>query len=274
GDPSRLRQILFNLVGNAIKFTNTGHVLLDVYTLPHCPRKGHVNLHFSVTDTGIGIPENKVGHIFGMFTQVEGSYNRRFGGTGLGLAIVRQLVELMGGTLSIATELGHGTEMHVTLPLRAEPEPMRLAKPAARACCPPHKSGNKVLVVEDESMNRLTAVRFLQHLGFDPVGVADGHQALDILTQSRFDVVLMDIQMPEMDGLEATRRLRSGGTINRNVPVVALTAHAMSGDRDRFLAAGMDEYLTKPMEMNALREVLARLLPGAAGDFAPAGGQG
>nr|WP_279355706.1 ATP-binding protein [Fundidesulfovibrio agrisoli] len=274
GDPSRLRQILFNLVGNAIKFTTAGHVLLDVYTLPHCPRQDHVNLHFSVTDTGIGIPEDKVGHIFGMFTQVEGSYSRRFGGTGLGLAIVRQLVELMGGTLSIATELGHGTEMHVTLPLYANPEPRRAAKPAARACCPADKPGNRVLVVEDESMNRLTAVRFLQHLGFEPVGVSDGHQALDILTQSRFDVVLMDIQMPEMDGLEATRRLRNGGTINRDVPVVALTAHAMSGDRDRFLAAGMDEYLTKPMEMQALREVLSRLLPGTAGNLVPAGSRG
>nr|WP_272881642.1 response regulator [Fundidesulfovibrio soli] len=164
--------------------------------------------------------------------------------------------------------------MHVTLPLRAKLEPAQAAKTAARACCPSEKPGNRVLVVEDESMNRLTAVRFLQHLGFESVGVSDGQQALDILTRSRFDVVLMDIQMPEMDGLEATRRLRAGGTINRDVPVVALTAHAMSGDRDRFLAAGMDEYLTKPMEMQALREVLTRLLPGAPGQCAPAGQQG
>ena len=276
GDPSRLRQILFNLVGNAIKFTTNGQVLLEVYPLPHCPRPGWVNLHFSVTDTGIGIPEDKVGHIFGMFTQVEGSFSRRFGGTGLGLAIVRQLVGLMSGSLSIASELGHGTEMHVTLPLRAHAAPGASARNRARsrAIRTNAQPSNRVLVVEDESMNRLTAVRFLQHLGFEATGVADGLEALDLLARTRFDVVLMDIQMPDMDGLEATRRLRSGSAaLNRDVPVVALTAHAMSGDRDRFLAAGMDEYLTKPMDMGALREVLDKVLDGAQPESVPTGRQ-
>lgn len=264
GDPSRLRQILFNLVGNAVKFTPNGSVVVEVYMLPYCPRSGHQSVHFSVTDTGLGIPHDKINDIFGLFTQVEGSYSRRYGGTGLGLAIVKRLVDLMGGSITVFSELKQGTQMHVTLPLmtpclgETHPE-----MPGAGNICQPPKMTGRILVVEDENTNRLTAIRFLERLGFEAIGAADGLQALELLGESRFDAVLMDIQMPEMDGLEATQRIRQsvGAAFDPRIPIVALTAHAMAGDRERFLTAGMDDYLTKPLEMAALRSVLAKVLP-------------
>jgi len=264
GDPSRLRQILFNLVGNAVKFTPNGSVVVEVYLLPYCPRAGHKSVHFSVTDTGLGIPHDKINDIFGLFTQVEGSYSRRYGGTGLGLAIVKRLVDLMGGSITVFSELKQGTQMHVTLPLmtpcQGETHP---EMPGAGNICHPPKMTGRILVVEDENTNRLTAIRFLQRLGLEATGAADGLQALALLGESRFDVVLMDIQMPEMDGLEATQRIRqsTGAAFDPRIPIVALTAHAMAGDRERFLTAGMDDYLTKPLEMAALRSVLAKVLP-------------
>ncbi|WP_027190084.1 response regulator [Fundidesulfovibrio putealis] len=264
GDPSRLRQILFNLVGNAVKFTSSGSVVVEVYMLPYCAKPGHRNMHFSVTDTGLGIPHDKVDDIFGLFTQVEGSYSRRYGGTGLGLAIVKRLVDLMGGSITVYSELKQGTQMHVTLPLMTPfQKETYLEMPGAGNICQPPKMTGRVLVVEDENTNRLTAIRFLQRLGFEAEGAADGLQALEMLGESHFDAVLMDIQMPEMDGLEATQRIRQsiGAAFDPRIPIVALTAHAMAGDRERFLTAGMDDYLTKPLEMAALRSVLAKVLP-------------
>jgi len=264
GDPSRLRQILFNLVGNAVKFTSSGSVVVEVYMLPNCPRPGHRCVHFSVTDTGLGIPPDKIDDIFGLFTQVEGSYSRRYGGTGLGLAIVKRLVDLMDGTITVSSELQQGTQMHVTLPLvvPSQEELSSAVRGAGNICQPPKMTG-RILVVEDDNTNRLTAIRFLQRLGFDACGANDGLHALEMLGESHFDAVLMDIQMPEMDGLEATQRIRQslGTALNPRIPIIALTAHAMAGDRERFLSAGMDDYLTKPLEIAALRSVLARVLP-------------
>ena len=264
GDPSRLRQILFNLVGNAVKFTSSGSVIVEVYMLPYCARAGHRSMHFSVTDTGLGIPHDKIGDIFGLFTQVEGSYSRRYGGTGLGLAIVKRLVDLMKGTITVVSELSEGTQMHVTLPLMTPCQgESHLEMPGAGNICLPPKMTGRVLVVEDENTNRLTAIRFLQRLGFEATGATDGLHALEMLGESPFDAVLMDIQMPEMDGLEATQRIRQStdASFDPRIPIIALTAHAMAGDRERFLTAGMDDYLTKPLEMAALRLVLAKVLP-------------
>lgn len=264
GDPSRLRQILFNLVGNAVKFTSSGSVVVEVYMLPYCTRPGHRSVHISVTDSGLGIPPDKIDGIFGLFTQVEGSYSRRFGGTGLGLAIVKRLVDLMDGSIAVSSELQQGTQMHVTLPLMVpnQEDPSSRKCDADNVCHPPKMTG-RILVVEDDNTNRLTAIRFLQRLGFDASGATDGLHALAMLGQSPFDAVLMDIQMPEMDGLEATQRIRQspGAEFDPRIPIIALTAHAMAGDRDRFLQAGMDDYLTKPLEIAALRSVLARVLP-------------
>jgi len=264
GDPSRLRQILFNLVGNAVKFTSSGSVIVEVYMLPYCPRPGHRSVHFSVTDTGLGIPSDKIDNIFGLFTQVEGSYSRRFGGTGLGLAIVKRLVDLMDGSITVASELQQGTQMHVTVPLMVPSleDPPSEVRGVGTICQPPKMTG-RILVVEDDNTNRLTAIRFLQRLGFDASGAIDGLHALEMLAESPFDAVLMDIQMPEMDGLEATQRIRHtpGSASDPSIPIIALTAHAMAGDRERFLNAGMDDYLTKPLEIAALRSVLARVLP-------------
>ena len=264
GDPSRLRQILFNLVGNAVKFTSSGSVVVEVYMLPYCARAGHRSVHFSVTDTGLGIPHDKIDDIFGLFTQVEGSYSRRYGGTGLGLAIVKRLVDLMEGTITVISELNQGTQMHVTLPLMTPCQgESHLEMPCAGNICQPPKMTGRILVVEDENTNRLTAIRFLQRLGFEATGATDGLHALKMLEESPFDAVLMDIQMPEMDGLEATQRIRksTGASFNPSIPIIALTAHAMAGDRERFLTAGMDDYLTKPLEMAALRSVLTKVLP-------------
>ncbi|MFP5220856.1 MAG: response regulator [Acidobacteriota bacterium] len=266
GDPSRLRQILFNLVGNAIKFTSSGSVILEVYMLPYNSRPGYRNVHFSVEDTGLGIPSDKIVDIFGLFTQVEGSYSRRFGGTGLGLAIVKRLVDLMEGTITVYSEPDQGTQMHVTLPLMLPSQADSIGESSCigNVCQPPKMTG-RILVVEDENTNRLTAIRFLQRLGLEAIGAKDGLHALELLSESSFNAVLMDIQMPEMDGLEATQRIRqnSSGAFNPSIPIIALTAHAMEGDRERFLAAGMDDYLTKPLEMAALRTVLAKALPGS-----------
>lgn len=263
-DPGRLRQILFNLMGNAVKFTQHGSVTLEVYPLPYCGRPGHSCVHFAVIDTGMGIADNDVNAVFGLFTQVEGTYSRRFGGIGLGLAIVKRLVDLMGGSIDVLSELGQGTQIHVTLPLRVpEPHPPAQAKlPEEAASHGSSRAPSRILVVEDESINRLTAMRFLKHLGYDSVCAEDGYQALEILGKEPFDAVLMDVQMPGMDGLEATRRIRAatGTALAAHIPIIAVTAHSMAGDRERFLAAGMDGYLPKPMEKDDLRDILARLL--------------
>ncbi len=263
GDAGRLRQILFNLVGNAVKYTARGEVRLEAYPLPLRRPGVDLSLHLAVIDTGIGIPEERLKDIFEPFIQVETPYTRRQGGTGLGLSIVRRLVGFMGGSLSICSEPGHGSEIHVTLPLSRAQEGGR-----ERVQTPLRDPGPlRVLLVEDERVNRLAARRLLERLGHSVTEAQDGLTALERLADGRFDVVLMDIQMPGMDGLAATRILREDPVLQRRgrVPVVALTAHVLAEDREQALAAGMDGYLAKPLELEDLRRELARVME-QAGD--------
>jgi signal transduction histidine kinase/ActR/RegA family two-component response regulator len=269
GDPSRLRQILVNLIGNAVKFTETGEVVVRV----GCKRVDgqRVSVMFTVSDTGIGIQPEKHATIFEPFAQADASTTRRFGGTGLGLTISARLIELMGGAIRIESELDRGTQVYVTLPFEIR---------TAAAMPTPHRelkdlNGNeahrslRILVAEDNAVNTLLLTALLGKRGYTAVTVVNGREAVAAVTEAVFDIVLMDVQMPEMDGFEATAAIRkSEAVIGTHVPIIALTAHAMKGDREMCLAAGMDGYLSKPIipkELFALIESLTSL----PGDTAP-----
>jgi PAS domain S-box-containing protein len=274
GDAGRLRQILFNLVGNALKFTEQGAVRLSVSPLAGTPNT--VRLLFMVEDSGIGIPDDRISDIFGAFTQVDGSYARRFQGAGLGLGIVRRLTRLLGGSVTVDSELGRGTAFYVGLPFgRVPPGQDREENPANE--CPVAERPLRVLVAEDDRVNLLLARKLLQKLGHESVGVSNGQQALEALQSRPFDCVLMDVQMPVLDGLAATRAIRADKSLGpvRNIPILALTAHALAGHKDMFLAAGMDGYLSKPVDLDELNRVLCRTVmpepesPQAGPDTAP-----
>jgi two-component system CheB/CheR fusion protein len=218
-----------------------------------------VCLHLAVADTGIGIPDGQLARVFEPFIQADGSHARKYGGTGLGLSIVKRLVSLMDGTLAISTKEGQGSEIHVSLwlsPVEA-PAPEEADRPGPWT--PPRRG--RVLVVEDEPINRMAITRMLEMLGYVVSQAANGQEAIELLGRTAHDVVLMDVQMPVMDGIEATRRLRSGeaGGADPTVPVIALTAYAMAGDREMLLAAGADAYLSKPVDHELLVRELARL---------------
>jgi PAS domain S-box-containing protein len=256
-DGARLRQILFNVVGNAVKFTSSGSVRLAVDVVSR--QAAEMRLLFAVRDTGIGIPEDKLDAIFEPFTQIDGSLTRKYGGTGLGLGIVKRLVELLGGHIVVESAVGQGTEFSFVVGCRTAESPERRAVPAATQ--PATESGpTRVLVVEDEAINRMATVAMLGKLGFAAEAVEDGDQVLDALAGEAFDVVLMDIQMPRLSGDEATRRIRQSqrAGVDPTIPVIALTAHAMDGDRERYLACGMDDYLSKPVDITALGLAVTR----------------
>ena len=257
GDAARLQQVLTNLLGNALKFTTKGSVTVEAYPLATADRDAYRVL-FSITDTGIGIPTDKIDSLFQPFTQVGEGFRREYQGAGLGLAICKRLVGLMGGTMLIESELGEGTAVHFCVPLgRAEiaTQPSSGAKTAR--CGPPLR----ILLAEDEEVNRLGTSRLLQHRGYHVEAVANGAQAVSRLREEDFDLVLMDVQMPVMDGVEATRAIRGGeaGEKTREVFVIALTAYAMVEDRDRFLAEGMDDYIAKPVDLEKLEAVITGL---------------
>jgi signal transduction histidine kinase/ActR/RegA family two-component response regulator len=255
GDAGRLRQVLVNLVGNALKFTEHGEVV--VRTQAESIAEASLVLRFSVSDTGPGIPPDRLDAIFEPFTQADGSVTRRFGGTGLGLTISRRLVALMGGRLWVESSPDQGTTFHFTAHV-AEAKGDACGTGEADASSPCRK---RVLVAEDNAVNQRVAAGLLQNMGHAVLVVADGRAALEALEREPFDLVLMDVQMPGMDGLQAAEELRrrEEGT-GRRLPVIALTAHAMKGDRERCLAAGMDGYLSKPVQVEELRKVLERVL--------------
>jgi signal transduction histidine kinase/HPt (histidine-containing phosphotransfer) domain-containing protein len=259
GDASRLRQVLVNIVGNAVKFTERGEVVVRAEA--EAFGASEVVLQLSVSDTGPGIPTDRLDAIFEPFTQADGSVTRKFGGTGLGLTISRRLVALMDGRLWAENRLGQGATFHFTTRLvRGTTAPAKvLGAGAARQPLPPRQK--RVLVAEDNQVNQRVAARLLENLGHVVHVVGDGRAALRALECERFDLVLMDVQMPDMDGLEATAELRrrEQGTGWR-APVIALTAHAMKGDRERCLAAGMDGYLSKPVQWEELRQVIDSIL--------------
>jgi PAS domain S-box-containing protein len=263
-DAPRLRQILLNLLGNALKFTSTGGFSLRLETAVD---EAGPRLRFAVSDTGIGIAPDDQARLFARFTQADASASRRFQGTGLGLAISRDLARLMGGDIAIESRQGTGSTFTLELPL--EPATGMPAQPVANAA--PLRPEAAILLVEDNEVNRLVAHGLLAGLGYTRVATAvDGRDAVAACEREPFDLLLMDCQMPEMDGFQATATLRARGL---RVPILALTAHAMTGDRERCLDAGMDDYLTKPVDPQVLARKLRQWLEAAAPegfDSAPA----
>lgn len=253
GDSFRVRQVLMNLVSNAIKFTQRGFVQIDLRSDAE-----HGGVQLSVQDTGVGIPEDQIERIFEPFVQLDQRTNRWHQGTGLGLTITRQLIELMGGRLSVSSVPLQGSKFTVRLPLPRAP----LEDPAGGLATVhegEHLIGLKALVVDDVEVNRTLLATQLSTLGIESEGVADGFAALEALLRHHFDFVLLDCQMPGMDGYEVARRIRSTWP-ERSLPIIAVTAHALPSERQRCLDAGMDEYVAKPVRIKALRQVLQQVL--------------
>lgn len=262
GDGGRLRQVLMNLLSNALKFTSEGKVTLHVRV--GAETAGRVDIEFRVSDTGIGIPADQQERLFLPWSQAAAGVAVGSGGSGLGLAICRMLVERMDGRIGARSEEGNGSTFWFSLPLELAPEPEASAAPAITAAQAARErvAGCKVLLVEDNRINQRVAEGMLQRLGVTAQMADDGQAALTALAATKFDVVFMDVQMPGMDGLEATRRLRDGeaGALNRRVPVIAMTGHVMREDRQACTAAGMDDYVAKPISGERLQEAMLRVL--------------
>jgi len=257
GDSGRLRQVLLNLVGNALKFTANGEVAISC-TLADDTGDAIV-LRFEVRDTGVGIAPDMLPRLFQPFVQADMSTTRKYGGTGLGLAICKQIVEMMGGGIGAASQQGGGSTFWFTVPLKKQILPTRApAEPALPAVAVSPDRQSRVLVVEDNLVNQQLILRLLDKLGYQPELAGNGLEAIAALERSAYDLVLMDCQMPEMDGYEATRRIRMVAPNAGRIPIIAMTANAMSGDRERCLEAGMDDYITKPVNFQVLRDTLER----------------
>ena len=258
GDAVRARQVLTNLIGNALKFTDSGSVTVRIGKAPE-------GLRIEVEDTGIGIPADKHSLLFQKFSQVESSTVRRFGGTGLGLVISKRLVEGMGGEMGVRSEAGQGSTFWFSL-AAAAPETVKVAAKvlpeAGRFVSSASADKRQVLLVEDNAINQRLGRAMLERLGFAVHIANDGKAAVDLVGKQPFDAILMDCQMPVMDGLEASARIRAAEAARgaARTPIIALTAHALAGDRERCLEAGMDDYVTKPVQIAALRDSLGRWL--------------
>jgi light-regulated signal transduction histidine kinase (bacteriophytochrome)/DNA-binding NarL/FixJ family response regulator len=261
GDPGRLRQILTNLAGNAIKFTEKGEVAIRV-TIAEGAESSCL-LRFSVHDTGIGIPEDKIGVLFNTFSQVDVSTTRKFGGTGLGLAISRQLAEMMGGSVGVTSQEGKGSEFWFTARLGMSLGLGGQAPGVALEGQPAACLEGRILVAEDNSTNREVALGMLRQFGLRADAVANGAEAISALESIPYDLVLIDMRMPVMDGIEAARQIRNppSAVLNHDIPIIALTANAMQSDRDSCLAAGMNDFVPKPILKAVLRAALNRWLP-------------
>ena len=261
-DPTRLRQVLVNLLGNALKFTERGSVTLEAFLDP-APEPGSLQLRFKVRDTGIGISPESMSRIFQPFSQVESASNRRYGGTGLGLSICKRIVELMGGALGVESRAGEGSEFWFTIQLNAGRRPVDpvQSKGPSESAAPSGSSLMRILIAEDNPVNQMVMLRMLERLGYSADSVATGQEVLDALGRAHYDLILMDCQMPGMDGYEATRRIRARSGPESMMPVVALTANAMIGSREKCLEAGMNDFATKPVILDSLRELLERWIP-------------
>jgi hypothetical protein len=269
GDPGRLQQVLTNLVDNAIKFTRRGKVALLAGLEEEDDDR--VILRFVIKDTGIGIPADRLDSLFQAFTQVDGSYSRNFGGTGLGLTISKKMVELMGGQIGVESEVGKGSTFRFTVHLKKQHTRNgngRKAAESRNASLPildiAKENGRnvRILLVEDNPINRKLVIRLLQKSGYLADAVNTGLKAIQKVKSTHYDLILMDIQMPELDGIETTRRIRgsSQGATAVDVPIIALTAHAIKGDRDKCLNAGMNDYMSKPFDILKFAEIIARWL--------------
>lgn len=278
GDPTRLRQIIVNLVSNAVKFTEQGTITVCVERIGE--DEGRYGLSVSVTDTGIGIPLDAQAHIFDAFSQADGSTTRKYGGTGLGLAIVKQLVTLMGGTIEVQSRPGEGTCFRFTaycdisdMPVQRSAEERVVSREPGETVSPQlpvNRDAVRILLVEDNPVNREVACGMLEALTCQIDTAENGREAVDAVAKRDYALVFMDCQMPEMDGMTATKLIRAreaeqaglrGSGLNRRLPIVALTAHAMQGDREQCLSVGMDDYLTKPFTLSSLEQVISRWVP-------------
>ncbi|OYV36716.1 MAG: hypothetical protein B7Z80_14800 [Rhodospirillales bacterium 20-64-7] len=309
GDAQRLRQVVLNLAGNSVKFTQQGRIHITVRRMRD--EASHVRLAFAVADSGIGIRADALGHLFTEFTQVDSSISRRFGGSGLGLAITRRLVEMMDGSISVESTLGVGSifrfdvrlqmvaddapersamrppdsglaaapapakpmaaeptpaEPTLAEPVAAEPVTTSAAEPAATSAAEPavNTGGWRILLAEDNATNRFVASRMIERLGHQLACVDDGHRAVEAVRDGDYDLVLMDMMMPEMDGLAATRLIRSLPDGRAAIPIIGLTANAMQADQEACLAAGMDGFVTKPVRMQGLADAIRLVMTGRA----------
>jgi signal transduction histidine kinase/CheY-like chemotaxis protein/HPt (histidine-containing phosphotransfer) domain-containing protein len=267
GDAARLRQVVINLVSNAVKFTESGGVTVRIVARPH---GDGARVRVEVTDTGIGIDERTLTRLFQPFVQADGSTARQYGGTGLGLTISAQLVEMMGGTIGASSEPGAGSTFWFEIPFAGPRE----AEEVVRATRPRGPLGERdatgalidgsplILVAEDSQVNQLLVVRLLDQCGYRAEVVADGQAAVSALARTNYVAVLMDCQMPVLDGYEATREIRRRQRPGAHMPIIAMTAYSMAGDREKCLSAGMDDYISKPIRLAALSDALARCVPG------------
>jgi signal transduction histidine kinase/ActR/RegA family two-component response regulator len=267
GDAHRVTQIAVNLIGNAIKFTHTGRIIVRAVLADSPPADGRATVHFSVQDTGIGIPPSQHTRVFEPFRQADGSTTRRYGGTGLGLSIASSLVTRLGGRLWLDSVEGAGSTFHFTVPFGvADPgvPQDRATAMDARDTSPVLRS-LRVLLAEDNRINQALAAAILQRDGHSVTKVENGMEAIAAAAAGTFDAILMDVQMPDIGGLEATAAIRRQESVTRRrTRIIAMTAHAMAGDRDRCIAAGMDDYIAKPIRARDLREALAAVAPGGA----------
>jgi signal transduction histidine kinase/CheY-like chemotaxis protein len=262
GDETRIRQIVMNLVSNAVKFTDRGTVTLEAQAIEL--DSATVSLDLAVRDTGIGISPDQQTKLFAKFTQIDGSTRRRHGGTGLGLSIAKSLAQLMHGTLEMSSIPGVGSCFHLHIPLMlpqrnsAAPETLQAAKPPATVSAQPVATG-RVLVAEDNRVNQIVMTRSLEKLGYEVDIAANGEEAVDRWKHKEYKAILMDCQMPVMDGYQASQAIRQSGSAGQSIPIIAVTAHAMVGDEQRCKDAGMTTYLTKPVRLTELARVLSEV---------------
>ena len=261
-DPTRLRQVLFNLVSNAIKFTHRGEVRVSALHVPQSD--GSIDVMFEVSDTGIGIPANAVAHVFERFSQADSSITRQFGGTGLGLAICKHIVTLMGGKIGVESETGKGSRFWFNIPTTLGEAPQEVSSAAIDRAR--YDFGRlRILIADDSPVNQIFMSAMLTRRGHIVDAVTNGLEAVQSVRRYNYDLVLMDVQMPEMDGPTATAQIRKLQGSEAATPIIALTADAMSGRREKYLAAGMDDYVTKPVKTAELFSAMARVLGKAAG---------
>ena len=259
GDPVRIRQIIINLVNNSIKFTHKGGVAVNVSMLGRYDQE--CDILFAIKDTGIGIPKDKQGRIFEVFSQADEQTSRRYGGTGLGLAISRKLAEIMGGRVWVESQEGEGSTFNVVVRLKISATPVEVRSvtlATAKISAQEDVGRLRILLAEDNLVNQKIAVRVLEKRGWEVVAVNNGKESLEAISKTRFDLVLMDDQMPEMSGVEAVTIIRTEEKqTGLHLPIIAMTANAMAGDREKYLAVGMDGYVSKPIDRDQLfREII------------------
>ena len=269
---TRLRQVLINLVGNSIKFTHAGSVTIsversqeEIVAAPGQDNARRMRLHFVVRDTGIGIPHDKLDRLFKSFSQVDSSTTRQYGGTGLGLAICERLSSLMGGRIWVESDAGKGSAFQFTVQVELPGTLTEACGPVSESRAPAGFDATfatrlplRILLTDDDAVNRKVGEALLKKMGYQPALARNGAEALTALEQNRFDIVFMDMQMPEMDGLEATRRILERWPNGDRPRIIAMTAEALEGDREKCLAAGMDDYVPKPVRVPDVRAALER----------------